>query len=103
MIEFSILGNRRATFFFFYRVRGTQKVSEHFSFYRVLIQCKTYFHLSFLVCCEEAVDIVDNYSTNQNESGQIKGMITPRGGQGKIKSTIENKRVASTYFSKSDL
>lgn len=80
-----------------------KKLVNIFPFIESLYNVKPILHLSFLVCCEEAVDIVDNYSTNQNESGQIKGMITPRGGQGKIKSTIENKRVASTYFSKSDL
>ena len=41
----------------------------------MLYNVKPILHLSISVCCEEAVDIVDNYSTNQNESGQIKGMI----------------------------
>lgn len=80
-----------------------KKLVNIFPFIECLYNVKPFLHLSISVCREEAVDIVDNYSTNQNESGQIKGMITPRGGQGKIKSTIENKRVASTYFSKSDL
>ena len=52
-----------------------KKLVNIFPFIECLYNVKPFLHLSISVCCEEAVDIVDNYSTNQNESGQIKGMI----------------------------